>query len=448
MPSAHPASFASSLEPPAPTGRFLSNGSYTVLITSAGTGFSSFEGCRLNAWSGDRIEDRDGFFVYVRDVDRGVIWSAGRQPVLHPASAYEARWSPGHFAIERTDHQITTRMEICVSPDDPAELRKITLVNRSDRPRAITLTSYLEVVLASAASYAAHPAFSKLFIQTACDPRRRAVLATRRPRSDDERNPCLVHAVLEPAEIQHETDRARFLGRRRNASAPLAIERDDPLSGTTGNVLDPILSLRRGISLPPGASMATTFLLATADDPEAALALVERCAEAGRADELFARAGAQAVDRLRALSMSVPQAEIAEGLAAAMTYGHPSLRAAPEILARASGPLGDLEAHGLSRRRPYAVLHAESPAGARHLPELLTAHRYWRSLDLPIDLLVLDAGPASRESVDTAPGDAAVLRGNVSELSQADIDRIDAAAALVVTHSMPDLRGQAVKQPS
>ncbi len=259
MPSAQPASSEASPESPSPTGWFLSNGTYAILITSNGTGFSSFEGFRLNAWAGDRIEDRDGFFVYLRDVDRGVIWSAGRQPVLHPPSPYKARWSPGRFEIERTDHEITTRMEICVSPDDPAELRKITLLNRTDLPRTIEMTSFLEVVLANAASYAAHPAFSKLFIQTTYDPRRRAVLATRRPRSDDDAHPCLIHAVLESTDVQHETDRMRFLGRRRNASAPLAIERDEPLSGTTGNVLDPILSLRRRVVIPAGGSMTTTF---------------------------------------------------------------------------------------------------------------------------------------------------------------------------------------------
>jgi cyclic beta-1,2-glucan synthetase len=431
-----------------PVGHFLSNGAYTTLVTDDGTGFSSCGADRLNAWSGDWIEELGGFFIYIRDIDAGAMWSVGRRPVPGLPSGYAARSRPGAFEIEREDGQISTRTEICVSPDDDLELRRVILINQSGRSRSIEITSFVEVVLAPAASFAAHPAFSKLFVQTAFEARPGALLAMRRPRSKEESHPCMLHTLLEAKDLQIETDRARFLGRLRDPSAPRAMDSGSPLSGTTGTVLDPILSLRRNLTLGPGATIGTTFLLAAAAGRQEALSIAERNAEPGRADDTFSRARTRAADRLRELGMSAAEAESAEELAAAMMYAHPALRAAPEILCRARGPLADLRLYGLSPLRPYAVLHAESPAGARHLPQLLAAHRYWRSLGLPLDLFVLGGSWDPRESTKEGPIDPHILWRSSGDLAQPVIDRIDAAASLVVTHALPDLHAPGARTAS
>ncbi len=53
-----------------------------------------------------------------------------------------------------------------MSPEDDIELRRIRITNRSHFQRTIEITSYAEVVLATAASDAAHPGFGNLFVQT------------------------------------------------------------------------------------------------------------------------------------------------------------------------------------------------------------------------------------------------------------------------------------------
>ncbi len=45
-------------------------------------------------------------------------------------------------------------------------MRRVSLTNHSTRAREIEVTSYAEVVLATAAADAAHPAFSNLFVET------------------------------------------------------------------------------------------------------------------------------------------------------------------------------------------------------------------------------------------------------------------------------------------
>ena len=50
-------------------------------------------------------------------------------------------------------------------------------------------------VLAPPAADALHPAFSNLFVQTEIVPQRQAILCTRRPRSQGEPAPCLLHLM-------------------------------------------------------------------------------------------------------------------------------------------------------------------------------------------------------------------------------------------------------------
>ena len=59
--------------------------------------------------------------------------------------------------------------------------------------------------------------------------------------------------------VEWETDRARFLGRGRDTDRPLALD-GRALSGTTGMVLDPIVSLRQRIRLPAGGQVRAQIL--------------------------------------------------------------------------------------------------------------------------------------------------------------------------------------------
>jgi len=94
----------------------------------------------------------------------------------------------------------------------------------------IEITSYAEVVLASPASDALHPAFSNLFVQTEILEKRRAILCTRRPRSNHERAPWMFHLMVVHGAtagiVSYETDRMQFIGRGRTVANPQALTGD------------------------------------------------------------------------------------------------------------------------------------------------------------------------------------------------------------------------------
>ena len=259
----------------------LSNGRYEVLISDTGGGVSSCDGLALTRWHADPVEDDLGSIVYLRDLDSGRFWSLGYQPTRTPAESYRTGCDGGRFLLEREDDGIEARLTVSVAADADLELRRIELRNASPRARRIELTSYLEVVLYHAGADDAHPAFAKLFVQTERDAAHGALLARRRPRAAHERWPWLVHALAGGVAAEWETDRMRFLGRGGTPARPAALLGNEPLSGSTGNVLDPVMSLRAVVKLAPGECTELLLLTGTAPERAAALGLLQPYGAAG-----------------------------------------------------------------------------------------------------------------------------------------------------------------------
>ena len=288
-----------------PATHLLSNGRYTVMVTGAGSGYSRWQDLAVTRWRADVTCDAWGSYVFLRDIDRGELWSAGYQPVGTAPDSYEVVLAEDRAEFVRRDGNLTTTLDVLVSPEDDAEVRRISISNAGSRTREIDITSYAEIVLAPPASDSAHPAFSKLFVQTEYDAEIGAILATRRRRSPAEPEIWAAHlAVVEGETVGAEgvaTDRARFLGRGREPRVALAITDDRPLSGTVGTVLDPIFALRRRVRLPPGATARIAFWTLVAPSRGEALALADKHHDAAAFERAAALAWSQAQVQLRHL---------------------------------------------------------------------------------------------------------------------------------------------------
>lgn len=252
--------------------RFSKN-RYELVLTPCGTGQSFFRGLALNRWSGDPLDEGQGFLVYLHDRSSGESWSATPKPCLMPSVAYEAFASDEGMGWEASHQGIGSRLQAGCAESGQGEVRRLELTNKSSRPVAIEVTSYLEVVLHYRDADVGHPAFQKLFVQTEWDQASGNLLAHRRARGNDERWPWLVHRLAGAEVTGFETDRLRFLGRGRDAGQPAALGRDAVLSQTVGNVLDACLALRTVVEVAPGETRELSFFLGIADTREEALGL-------------------------------------------------------------------------------------------------------------------------------------------------------------------------------
>jgi cyclic beta-1,2-glucan synthetase len=376
-----------------PRTHLLSNGRYSVMVTAAGSGFSRWQDLAVTRWREDPTCDPWGTYVFVRDVDRGRVWSAGYQPSGVEPDLYEVAYYEDRAEIHRRDGPIATTLEVAVSAEDDAEVRCVRVANLGLVARELELTSYAEIVLATQAADVAHPAFSNLFVQTEFVPSG-TLLATRRPRSEEEPSAWAAHVMAiegEPtATLQFETDRARFLGRGRTIANASAIGDGRPLSGTVGSPLDPIFSLRRRVRLAPGATARITFTTLVAPTREAALALADKYRAPTIYDRTANLAWTQAQVQLRHLGIDADEAHVFQRLANRILYSDPTLRAAPDALQKnRRGPSG-LWPHRISGDLPIVVAlveHAEDLDLAR---QIVRAREYWRMKGLAVDVVIVN----------------------------------------------------------
>ena len=327
---------------------------YAVMVTAAGSGYSRWHDFAVTRWREDATCDCWGTYVFLRDARSGEVWSAGYQPTGVEPESYEAAFFEDRAEIIRRDGLIETKTEIAVSPEDDAEVRRVSITNLGSAVREIELTSYAEVVLAPDAADAAHPAFSNLFVQTEFVADSGALLATRRLRSPADHELWAAHiAVVEGEAVggpQFETDRARFLGRGRSIRTPVAVVDGRPLSNTAGAVLDPIFSLRRRVRLAPGATARIAFWTLVAPSRSEVLDLADKHHEPAAFDRAITLAWTQAQVQLYHLGIDSDEANLFQRLAGHVLYSNPALRPSSAVLERNErGPRGAVGARHLRR---------------------------------------------------------------------------------------------------
>ncbi len=84
-----------------PRTHLLSNGRYSVMLTSAGSGYSRWRDLAVTRWREDLTRDNWGQYIYLRDEQTGNVWSAGFQPTGNEPDAYEAVFFEDHAEIVR-----------------------------------------------------------------------------------------------------------------------------------------------------------------------------------------------------------------------------------------------------------------------------------------------------------------------------------------------------------
>jgi cyclic beta-1,2-glucan synthetase len=377
-----------------PRTHLMSNGRYSAMVTATGSGYSRWRDAALTRWREDVTCDGWGAYIFLRDVHNGEIWSAGYQPSAAEPDSYEVTFFEDRAEIIRRDGDIVTTLEIAISPEDDAEVRRVSITNHGTRTREIEITSYAEIALARQPDDVAHPAFGKLFVETEFVPALGAILATRRQRSTADPRIWAAHLAVAEGEtsgdVQFETDRARFLGRGQTIRSAVAVTDGWPLSNTCGAVLDPIFSLRRRVRIPRGATARVAFWTMAAASREDVLDLADKHHEAMAFERATTLAWTQAQMQLRHLGIGADEAHLFQRLANHVLYSDATLRPAPDVLKRCMRKASTLWAQGISGDLPIVLVRIEENDDLELVRQLLRAREYWRLKQLAVDLVIVN----------------------------------------------------------
>jgi cellobiose phosphorylase len=267
---------------PRPWINVISNGDYGLTVSQTGSGYSWRTHAQLNRitrWEQDLIKDEWGKYIYLRD-EQGHIWSAGWKPVCHEPRRYVCRHGLGYSVIESSNFGIDSTLLLFVPNEEPLEIWRLTLRNRTKKPKKLSLFSFFEWGLGQAPDW--HREFHKSFIATSYDPDLHAILATKRlweiPTERGHWNADWAYVAFHAANVRpasFDTDKETFLGMYGNQRMPEAV-RAGRLKKRSGNWLDHIASLQVNVTLEPGEDKTIVFSLGAAASREEAVQLIKK----------------------------------------------------------------------------------------------------------------------------------------------------------------------------
>ncbi len=383
---------------PYPEVQLLSNGRYHVMLTGSGGGYSRWNDLAVTRWREDPTRDNWGSYCYIKDLAEEGFRTGTPSPRGGSSQKFEVVFTEGRAEYHSRDKQLDLHTEVVVSSEDDVEIRRLKITNRSrGQNKTIEVNSFAELALARPGDDDQHPAFSKLFIQTEVYDGK-ALLGTRRPRSDSEKPPWAMHLMAvhgaETLETSFESDRSLFLGRTRDAARPLAMENPGRLSGTVGPVLDPCLSVRSRISLEPESVVFINLVTGIGQSRENALELVEKYRDRFLADRIFEMTWSQGQALLGQLGASEAEVQLFNRLAGSIIYAGSVMRADPSVLIKNHRGQSGLWSHAVSGDLPIVLLRIADAANIELVRQLLKAHAYWRLKGLKVDLVIWneDAG--------------------------------------------------------
>ncbi|SEM99308.1 GH36-type glycosyl hydrolase domain-containing protein [Lihuaxuella thermophila] len=436
----------------------LSNGEFMTVVTNSGSGFIRRESQAVSRWREDPVADDWGSYIYIRDVSGDQVWSPSFQPCRVPSSEQRVQFSLDRATFMRVDGDVQTSLEICVSPECNAEVRRLTLTNTGSEERVIEVTTFLEVVLASPIADDAHPAFSKLFVETEYEADAECLLARRRPRDPSEKPLWAVHSLMVDGEslgpVEYETDRASFIGRGHTLAQPRGIR--SRLRKTVGAVADPAFVMRRRLMMKPGERVQLFAVTGVADTKEEAVSMVRRFSGDLQVERTFQLAWTRSQIELRHFQLSAAEAMVFHRLAGQALYTSPLRDEREQSIALNEKGQSGLWAYGISGDWPIILVRIADSAHMKFIVKLLIGHEYLRRRGLLIDLVILNESAGGyQQNLQEAllgavehsvghhakgPGGVYVIAAN--QLQEEDQRLLYAVARVVLRADGPSLKAQ------
>ncbi len=361
-----------------PEAHFLSNNSYTVMLTQYGTGYSAFHGNMISRWESDVLRRAPGIHIYLKDTDTGAVWSTAFLPTCLLADGERVHFEPHKATFVREVNGIETTLEVCVSPECNMEVRSLSIRNNSGKAARLAVTCAFSPALCTERDFVAHPAFVELFVETHAHPDKAMVTAVRRGKTL-----CCAIKALSEGTVELMTDRAYIFGRRSVFGPPACLsspESERDVARAAG--------IRCGVTVEQGHSTEVSFLIAAGDRLDA----VEGCLSGVSGTEdvrrVFHLAWTHAQVELRYLKLEGAQMSLFQRIASRTVIRIPT------VCSAAGEPKGleTLWKFGLSGDLPIIYMRAEGEGSMAGVKTIAKAQEFLSLKGLPADLVIVYVG--------------------------------------------------------
>ncbi|MDR3628154.1 MAG: protein ndvB, partial [Ignavibacteriaceae bacterium] len=254
---------------PAPWVNVLANPGFGTIVSESGPTYTWSENAhefRLTPWNNDPVTDSSGEAFYIRDEETGRFWSPTPLP-CRGIGPYVCRHGFGYSVFEHTEGGIRTELWIYVALDASVKFSVLKVWNESGRPRRLSVTGYVELVLGDLRSKTSMHIITEVNLAS-------AALFSRNPYNSEFIDRVVFFQT--DSTIRNLTcDRTEFLGRNGTLKNPAAMSHSN-LSGKTGAALDACAAIQVPIELADKQEQEITFKLGSAKNVDEAVRVLRR----------------------------------------------------------------------------------------------------------------------------------------------------------------------------
>ncbi len=243
---------------------------HVVCVTNRGLHCSASVNAQQNRltteWADIVTREVPSEAFYLFDETDGAWYSPTYEPRRDDAAQHRVEFGVDGTATYRMEKgPLATELVVFVPPADPVGVYRLSITNRSDRPRRLRVAPYFQIALADMPENAGP-------LRVRHD-RHTGALYLQNPRNTFRTGPAFV--AMTPQAEQVVTWRSRFFGRGRPVARPLAVEQGHEAGQ---DPTDParVAAFLATLEVPPGGTCNVTVILGQAGDRAQADALVRR----------------------------------------------------------------------------------------------------------------------------------------------------------------------------
>ena len=393
----------------------ISNDKYTVIMDQYGNGFSKYNNIQINRYK--YTDDvAQGIIFYIKDIKNKRIWTNTYSKYLAKPDKYNVSFYPDMHKIARIDGQIETITKVITDADDPVEIRRLEFLNNGLTEQTIEITSYLEPILSEKMQDISHKAFNNLFLTFEYLEDLDAILIKRNSRNKSVKDMYMCIKMYTEGELKADTEfeisGEKFLGRC-NLNLPKMVENSIPLRRKIENVTDPIIALRKYISLKPEKMQALNLIISVSEEKEEAILNLNNYTNNENVIRMFEVSKARVEAEIRYLGLKGKDIKDYQNmLGYLLKPTKVQIKKEPNKVL----PLAELWKYGISGDLPILLVKIKDINGIDIVKECINAYEYYKSKNIDIDLVILNEEKESYESLVKDEIHAAIFNKNLGYL--------------------------------
>ncbi len=249
---------------PWPWINYLGNKDFFSLISNTAGGYSFYKDAKFRRLTRYRYNgvpmDAGGRYFYIKDGD--TVWNPGWKPTKTPLDRYECRHGMNYTRIIGEKDGVEANLLFFVPLDTHAEVTRLTLTNKSDKPKHLKLFSFIEWCLWNAATDMEN--FQRNFSTGEVEIEGSAIY--HKTEYKERRNHYAFFNVNVPVQ-GFDTDRETFMGLYNGFDEPDAVMEGKPRN-SVAHGWSPIASHYIEVDLQPGESKDFIFTLGYVENPD------------------------------------------------------------------------------------------------------------------------------------------------------------------------------------